>query len=171
MNKIIFYLLLSYVIIILTGCKEKRQEPEYNDREIQVKYDSMAGNLIADTIIYDVIIKNPNPDDIWTEQCLGYLRRDEFVNQLFEAVYDKRANAYDFITGRKMSPRDLRKLEKNEDFEREKIGKIQFAEVWYFDTAKLALEKRILYMNLGYEVMGENSEIIGYKPVFRIYLN
>ncbi len=171
MNKIIVYLLLSYVIIILTGCKEKRQEPEYHDREIRVKYDSMAGNLIADTIIYDVIIKNPNPDDIWTEQCLGNLRRDEFVNQLFEAVYDKRANAYDFVTGIKMSPRDLRKFEKTEDFGRDKVGKIQFAEVWYFDAAKLTMEKRILYMILGYEVMGDNSEIIGYKPVFRIYLN
>jgi hypothetical protein len=171
MNKTIVYLLLSYIIIILTGCREKRQEPAYNDRDTQLKYDSLAGNLIADTIIYDVIIKNPNPDDIWTEQCLGYLRKDEFVNQLFEAVYDKRADAYDYVTGGKMSPRDLRKFEKTADFGREKIGKIQFTEVWYFDAARLTMEKRILYMVLGYEVRGDNSEVIGYKPVFRVYLN
>jgi hypothetical protein len=171
MNKIIVYLLLSYVIIILAGCKDKRQEPAYKYRETEVRYDSLAGSLIADTIIYDVIIKNPNPDDIWTEQCLGYLRRDEFVNQLFEAVYNKRADAYDYITGAKMSPRDLRKFEKTEDFGRDKVGKIQFAEVWYFNDAKLTMEKRILYMVLGYEVKGDNSEVIGYKPVFRVYLN
>jgi hypothetical protein len=171
MKKIIAYLFLSYLIIFLTGCREKRQEPGYHDRQLKSAYDSLAGNLIADTIIYDVIIKNPNPDDIWTEQCLGYFRRDEFVSQLFKAVYDERAEAYDFITGKKMSPRDLRKFEKTEDFGRDKIGKIQFAEVWYFDADKLTMDKRILYMILGYEVMGDNSEIIGYKPVFRIYLN
>ncbi len=171
MNKFIIYLFLSYVIINFVSCKEKRQESMDHRQDIKYKPDSLAENMIADTIIYDVIIKNPYPDDEWTEKCLGYLKRDKFVDQLFDAVYNKQATVYDFFTGEKISPRDLRKVEKNEDFEREKVGKVQFAETWYFDAANLTMEKRIIYIVLGYEFKGDSTEVIGYKPVFRINLN
>ena len=171
MNKIVVYMFLSYAIIGYTGCKEDRKESRDYTREIILNKDSLKENLIADTIIYDVLIKNPNPDDEWAEQCLGYLNRGKFIDQLFDAVYNKQANAYDFFTGEKISPGDLRKIEKAGDFGREKVGKIQFAETWYFDAANLKMEKRIIYLVLGYELQGDSTEIVGYKPVFRINLN
>jgi len=171
MNKIIICLILSYAIISFTACKEKRQESGDYGREIKSDSGSLKESIIADTIIYDVIIKNPYPDDEWAEKCLGYLKRDKLVDQLFNAVYNKQASAYDFFTGEEISPRDLRKIEKTKDFGREKVGKVQFAETWYFDSASLAMEKRVIYLVLGYELLGDSTEIIGYKPVFRINMN
>ncbi|UCH14794.1 MAG: hypothetical protein JSV22_02235 [Bacteroidales bacterium] len=171
MNKTIICLSLVCSFLSFISCKESRQESsEYIETEKFVS-DSLAKNLIADTIIYEVIIKNPNPDDKWTEKCLEGFDKNSFVDQLFNAVYDKQATAYDFFTGSEITPRGLKKIERSKDFSREKIGKIQFSESWYYDSLNIKMEKRIISMVLGYELHGDDGEIIGYKPVFKINMD
>ena len=171
MKKTAVFLIISCSLLVLHGCKESGQEvPERTGVE---KYtsDSLVKNLIADTIIYEVKIKNPDPDDKWAEKCLASFDRNRFVDQLFNAVYDKRATVYDFFSGEELTPRGLKRIEKSKDFSRDNVGKIQFYESWYYDSLNLKMEKRIISMVLGYELYGDNGEIIGYKPVFKIYLN
>lgn len=171
MNKFIAGLIIICLVICYNSCRETGQETgEYSEAHIY-QGDSLLKNLIADTIVYDVIIKNPDPDDKWTEECLAGLDIDRFVNQLFDAVYNKNAVAYDFFSGKQITPGKLKRIERSNDFSREKIGKIQFSESWYYDSLNLFMEKRIISMVLGYELYGDNGEIIGYKPVFKIELN
>lgn len=159
------------IIICFPGCTESRQKPvDIVETEIIVR-DSTAMNLIADTIIYDVIIKNTDPDNDWTEKCLGKLNRNELIDQLFESVYNKQARAYNFFTGKVLKPAQLKRIEKDKDFDRSNIGKLQFTEAWYYDPSNIVLQKKILSITLGYELQGNNDLIIGYKPVFKIELN
>jgi hypothetical protein len=171
MNKIIINLIMLCLILSYLSCKENRQESKQHYEAGKYKIDSMVKNLIADTIIYDVIIRNPDPNDKWTEKCLAHFDRSRFVDQLFDAVYDKHAIAYDFFSGKKITPGGLKRIERSNDFSREKIGKIQFSESWYYDSLNLVMKKRIISLVLGYELFGDNGEIIGYKPVFKIDLN
>ncbi len=171
MNKTIVYLIMLCLILSYLSCKEERREAKQYYEADKYKVDSLVKNLIADTIIYDVIIKNPDPDDKWTEKCLAHFDRKSFIDQLFDAVYNKHAIAYDFFSGEKITPGGLKRIERSRDFDREKIGKIQFSESWYYDSLNLVMEKKIISLVLGYELYGDNGEIIGYKPVFKIDLN
>ena len=171
MNKIIITLIMLSLILSYLSCKGDRQEAKQYHEADKYKVDTMVKNLIADTIIYDVIIKNPDPNDKWAEKCLAHFDKIRFVDQLFNAVYDKNAIAYDFFSGKKITPGGLKRIEKSRDFNREKIGKIQFSESWYYDSLNLVMEKKIISLVLGYELYGDNGKIIGYKPVFKIDLN
>ncbi len=158
-------------ILCFHGCRESSEKSAEGVETKIITDDSLSINLIADTIIYDVIIKNTDPDNKWIEKCLGNLNRSELVDQLFDAVYDNKANAYNFFSGKKLRPADLKRIEKDKDFNRSKIGKLQFTEAWYYDPPKLLMQKRIISITLGHELPGNDGNIIGYKPVFKVYLN
>jgi hypothetical protein len=164
-------LIVLYIIICLSGCTESRKKPvDKGETEVTV-HDSLSINLIADTIIYDVIIKNTDPNNEWTEKCLGKLDRNTLIDQLFESVYNKQATAYNFFTGKELKPAQLKRIERDKDFDRSNIGKLQFTEEWYYDPSNIVMQKKILSITLGYELQGNDNRIIGYKPVFKIELN
>ncbi len=127
--------------------------------------------LIADTIIYDVIIKNPNPFDEWTTECLQYFDRANFVDDIFQAVYNKEIEAYSYFENETIRPNKLRKMEDNGEIVRDRIGKIQFTEKWYYNKNNLLFKKEILSVVLGEEIISQDSSIRGYKPIFRVSLN
>jgi hypothetical protein len=164
MKKVAF--ILTFVIL---ACSQK-QPVKQPSTESDLKA-SFSGTLIADTIIYDVIIRNTNPDDTWAENCLKGLKRGEFVDSIFAWVYSGKISAYDFDTHVALKKKDIQKLESEKDFARDKIGKIQFKERWFFDSGKLTMSKEILSIVLGYEVYDDAGELRGYKPVFLILLN
>jgi hypothetical protein len=131
---------------------------------------SAQGYLVADTIIYDVIIKNTNPDDEWTEHSLKNLNRSFLIDSILELAYSGRAQAFEYFTNELLDPKELRKLEQEREFSRESIGKIQFEERWYYSGTPPALHKEVLSMVLGYELFADSGEFRGYKPLFRIVL-
>ncbi len=171
MNKISVCMIMIFIIACCLSCKECIEKSE-NTAEASInKNDSLIMNLIADTIIYDVIIKNPDPDNEWTKKCLGNLNRTEFIDQLFDAVYHEKVRAYNFFSGKAIKPKDLKKIEKEKGFSRENIGKLQFTEAWYYDSQNLRMDKKIISITLGHELSQNIDDIIGYKPVFKIILN
>ncbi|MFP4059942.1 MAG: hypothetical protein ACLFUC_05610 [Bacteroidales bacterium] len=159
--------------IFLLGCRETPKE------RISRDYFSGADTsnyypghlIIADTITYDVIVKNPVPEDEWMKKSLEDLERNELIDYLFESVYTGDLIAYDVFSGDELSIREVEEIEKNPDFSRDKIGKIQFTERWFFKPTDLSLKKEVLAMVLGYETYDEDGLVWGYKPVFKIYLN
>lgn len=171
MCKISVSIIMIFTIICFLSCKESKVKSVITSEKTIHKGDSPDMNVIADTIIYDVIIKNPDPDNEWTKKCLGNLKRNEFVNKLFDAVYNEEASAYDFFSGKELKPRDLKKIEKEDGFNREQIGKLQFTEAWYYNSQNLIMDKKIISITLGHELFENNGDIIGYKPVFKIDLN
>lgn len=123
---------------------------------------------VADKIIYDVIIKIPNPDDPWEVEKLEGYRGDTMVSELFNAVYTEKINAYDYHTGKKLSPGEVRQAELRPGFDRNNIGKIQFTENWYYDPVSMAIEKEIVSIVLGYEKREIDGTLIGYEAAFML---
>ena len=52
-------ILFLFALLLSTSCRNFNTQ----NTQIVIKHDSVYGNMIADTIVYDVIIKNPNPED------------------------------------------------------------------------------------------------------------
>lgn len=128
------------------------------------------GFVIADTIIYDVIVSNPNPEDVWTEECLKHLNMNDLVDDLFEKIYSKEMIAYDFFSHTAMQVGDLEEMERSSEFSRERIGKIQFSEKWVLSEANQEFQKEIISIVLGYELYDAAGEVRGYRPIFKLYL-
>lgn len=160
-------ILLVIGLILSTSCRNfKSHSPQ-----VIIKHDSTHGSVIADTIIYDVVIKNPIPEDAWANECLKNLHHSSLMDSLFTLVYSQQAVAYDFFTQKPLKVKDIRRMEKEESFSRDNIGKIQFTEKWYFDASSLQLQKEVISIVLGYELINDEGMVYGYKPVFRLQLN
>lgn len=161
--------ILGIILLILVSISCKNEESKKtSNAEITP---SRSDNLLADTIIYDVIIKNPNPNDKWTTECLQYLNRTNFVDDIFQAVYNEEIEAYSYFENELIKPKKLQKMEKDGEVDRGLIGKIQFTEKWYYDKNNLAFNKEILSVVLGEEIISQDGNIRGYKPIFKVALN
>ncbi len=165
--KVQLILMLALAAILFAGC----HPCESAEKIVYAPAQRENLPVIADTIVYDVIIKNLNKEDFWTEECLRQLKRSSFMDSLFDGIYNKQILAYDFFSKKELNPRDIKKIENEDGYSRDAIGKIQFTEVWYFDSEKALLEKRVVSMVLGLEQFTSVGELKGYKPLFRINLN
>jgi len=127
--------------------------------------------LIARDIVTDVIIR-PDPDgDPWeTEKVEGY-KGDEFVNGIFSRIYDGTLTVYDYHSGEALEASDVRKLEKEFDNDRSKIGKLSFREDWYYSPSSNSLQKMTKSVTLGYELYNNFGKVYAYRAAFRADLN
>lgn len=126
--------------------------------------------LVAEDIIYDVIIKIPDREDPWEVEKLEGYQGDRMISELFNAVYTENIKAYDYHTGKRLSPDEIRKTELTPGFDRNNIGKIQFTENWYFNPATMDIDKEIVSIVLGYENREIDGTLIGYKAAFKLDL-
>ena len=127
--------------------------------------------LLADTIIYDVLISNPNPDDPWATKCLSRLNKKALIDSIFSLVYQERATAYNFETREKMTVKQVKKMESEAGYSRDNIGMIQFTEAWYLNPESAAMTKRVIQLVLGCNFYTSDGELFGHKPVLQIDLN
>ncbi len=162
--------------IFITGlalliCFSCNSPSSSNKSIVYLNADSVAGDLIADTIIYDVIIKNRDKTDLWSNESIRKLKRSAFIDSVFTSVYDGKTNVYDFFSDKKLTIHEVKQLEKSEGFSRDNIGKIQFYELWYYNSNLVIMQKKVVCMVLGMEHYSESGEFRGYKPVFKMNLN
>lgn len=160
--KIVAFILIA--ASFLTACKQADQGKE-QDKEPATITGSL---LVADDIIYDVIIKPPVEDDLWEQEKLMGYNGAAMINDLFDGIYSGEIKAFDYITGKPMSASDIKKIEKREGFERENIGKIQFTEKWNYDPVTNNFEKKINSIIFGYESRTEGMQRTGYLAAFKI---
>jgi hypothetical protein len=144
--------------LILFSCRQSDDISPLTDEKI----------LVAEDIIYDVIIKIPNSEDPWEVEKLEGYQGDRMISELFNAVYTEKIQAYDYHTGKKLSPDEIRKTELIPGFDRNNIGKIQFTENWYYNPATMDIEKEIVSIVLGYEDREIDGTLIGYKAAFKL---
>jgi len=130
-----------------------------------------SGFKVADTIIYQVIISNPNPEDTWTNNCLKGLNRKGLVDSIFSMAYDGRLTAFNHDTHEKLTIKQLKDIEKAHGFTRDDIGMIQFTEAWYFDPSTRSMTKKVLAMDLGYDYYSSEGDLVAYKSLFRVEMN
>jgi hypothetical protein len=166
--------LLGIVLIIFTGLTFTSCKHEWEKKEKHtINTDSISNNFIniADSINYGVVVRARDKNDEWQNKWLRSFDRREFVDFIFESVYSGRLQAYDYFEDEPVSIDQIKKLEDKEEFDRSKIGKIQFKERWYFDPSGLKMYKEVHSVMLAYEVYRENGKFRGYKPAFKVYLN
>lgn len=165
-NKVGLFISTLLLGVILYSCKcpetEVQTQKEIVATEVNPEY------VVADTIIYDVIIKNTDLEDMWKEKCLENLNHKAFVDTLFAWIYNEKHSAYDFFTREQLTPKDLKKLESEKGFSRDKVGKVQFYEVWYFDAQKMNMNKKVVSLVIGTENYKDSGEVKDYSPVFMI---
>ena len=154
-----------------TGCRDAWDAWEEKEQH-NLKTDSLASRYIsiADSINYGVVIKSRDTSDSWQKKWLKSFDREEFVDFIFEAVYEDRLQAYDYFTQKPLSVQALKELESRDDFRRSRVGKIQFKERWYFNTSSLQMVKEVYAVMLAYEVYRDDGTFRGYKPAFMVRL-
>lgn len=162
-TKHIVVITIMCFVVFCVSCRQKLHSE--SSRALQ---NEISGELLADTIIYSVVVKNPDPLDQWTEKCLSRLDRKRMVDQLFESVYDYEAEAFDYITEAPLSVSDVKAIEAKEDFSRDKVAKLQFWETWYYDEKNIVLNKQVLSILVAYEATTDDGSLLGYKAAFYI---
>lgn len=154
------------LLILFTTCRKHSSEMPVPVSG--VKQGMPSGIAVADTIIYQVIISNPNPDDTWTTRCLSRLNRKGLVDSIFNMVYSGRLIAVNRETHEKLTLKQLKDLEKGDGFTRDNIGMIQFTEAWYLDPVTRTMTKKVLAMDLGYNYYSSEGDLRAYKSLFRV---
>ena len=167
-----YFVSILIIPILFIGCKHCN-EPA---KSIIVSCDTLSKQIIADTIVYDLIIKNTSLTQEWKDQCqqyseLSHFNRNAFIDSIFSGIYDKRYKAFDFFSGKEILPEELLKLEKEQGFSRDGIGKIQFTETWYFDNQNRVFRKKVISMVFGLELLDPSGNVRGYKAILKVYLN
>jgi len=127
-----------------------------------------SDDIIADTIIYSVLIRNFEPSDTWASQRLQYVKSDTLINRIFESVYKGENTAYDYYTNKPLTPDEIKEIEKTEGFSRDLIQELQFEEIWFTAKDVSWFHKEVLSVNMGYGVFNQDGSQRGLKPVFRI---
>ena len=159
-------------LLLMAGISCSSEDTESPSDLSHAQTDSLSpGWLVADSILYDVVIKNPDPSDEWVNTNLKYLEREKWLDEIFSAIYHKKLKAFDYYTGEELSVRAVKKIEKETDFDRNKIAKIQFTEKWYFDSKTLTMNKKVIHMVIGYEYFNSHGELRGYKAAFTVKMN
>ena len=178
MYKYFFVILL--VSIFFASCSNNEQNTDNSDSTdvVSNKYkktgdfyvsENDESLIIADPIIYDVIVKNPDPADEWTDFCLQNADIDAIENILYNAIYQGRLTPYHYRLDSIIPIDSIRAFEaRNKE---EQIGKLQFEEQWYFNETTLTMYKIVSYITFGYEIINSQGEVYGYKPGFKVYLD
>ncbi len=127
--------------------------------------------LIAGDVVTEVIIK-PDPEgDPWeTEKVAGY-RGADFVESIFERIYDGTLTVYDYHSGEVLSADDVRKIEEDFGGDRSLIGKLSFTEDWYYFPSSNSLHKIAKSVTFGYELYNNLGKVYAYRAAFRADLN
>lgn len=154
------------ILLMVTACRQGREMPQPADSEKEGKI------LVAENIIYDVVIKPEREDDEWEAERLAGYRGEEMVSALFEAIYSGSADATDYFTGEKIKLSRLKKLEETGEYHRSDIAKLQFTENWYFNLVTLEIEKDVISIVPGYRYTAEMGDVpaTGYRALFSITL-
>jgi len=161
-KNILYFALVFSVAIISCNPKEPPQLISIGDDNLY--------ELIADTIITDVVILSPDGDE-WTDYTLRNLNKEILVNNIFEAVYNDELTPFEFFKNTPLNIEDIKELEKDPEFSREKIAKVQFEEAWYYDSDSQKMIKKVHSIMLAYEIYNSDGELKGYKPAFKVYFN
>ncbi len=164
-------LILSGIILIsCTGKERKSPAAEEPSDQIAISTDQSGVIKVAEHIVYDVEIINPHPDDQWMNECLEGLEREVLINFVFEGIYSGQFSAYDIFEGTPISARKIKKMEENNEFSRDRIGKFQFVEEWILDTIHLRYFKEVTEIRMGLQTFNQEGEVTSYAPLFRVVL-
>jgi hypothetical protein len=182
--KFLMLIAILFIVIISPTCKSDNAETKgandslTNKQKIEIpevkqgnfytdNIDKNKSVILADTIVYYTVIKNPDPEDNWQEKCLSRLNRKALANMIFNAIYNGRLTAYNFMTEQPMTIDEVKTMEK--EHPRTEIAKMEFTEEWYFNENDLSFSKKVNSIMLGYEERNMAGEVKYFAGV-KVYL-
>lgn len=144
-------------------------------------------NLIAKGFRSEALIQIREEDEMW----YGKIDQKKLVDAIFEAVYDGRVTAYDFISDEPLSIEEVKEIESSidtlyiENFEtgelemkvveadlrRDEITKVFLKEDWYFDEENFRLDKKVLGLAFAKESYDSKGNLRGHEPLFIVYFD
>lgn len=167
------FFIIALIIIATIGCnKTKREKHEAFEQEATIS-DTLTNTytVLADTISYGVVVRNKDTTDKWQKKWLKNLKLERFTDHLFQKIYSGKITPYSYFNEESLTIQDIKKLEEQEEFARDKIGKIQFKEIWYFDPDNMKMVKKVYSAMLAYETYNSDGSFRGYKPAFKVYFD
>jgi len=167
------FFIISLIIIASIGCnKTKREKHEvFEQKETISDTLPQTYKVLADTISYGVVVRNKDTTDKWQKKWLKNLKLERFTNHLFQKIYSGEITPYRYFNEEPLTIKDIKNLEEQEEFARDKIGKIQFKEIWYFNPDNMKMVKKVYSVMLAYETYNSDGSFRGYKPAFKVYFN
>jgi len=155
-----------FLLALLTACRGRTEE-QYSPTTGQ---EEMAGRgmiLIASDIVTEVIIR-PDPEgDPWEiEKVQGY-KGEVMINTIFDRIYDGSLKVYNYHTGEEMTASDVKRLEKEFDNDRSKIGKLSFTEDWYYNPVTNGMQRVTKSVVLGIQLYNDLGKVYAYKAAFQ----
>lgn len=127
--------------------------------------------IVADTIVYTVNVLPTDSTDEWETMRLKGLNRKKLVDAIFESVYQHKATVTDYFDGHQYSLDDVKEMEINDNFDREKIAQLQFYEQWQYDKSGIVFSKKVYKILVAYEQRDEDGVLQGYRAGFVIKTN
>ncbi|MDF1550822.1 MAG: hypothetical protein P1P88_23570 [Bacteroidales bacterium] len=176
---LLILLCLSSLLIFQNGCRNDVNETNENDSTAYKVPPAKTGNfyatnlnnanaiVLADSISYDVTIKNPDPQDTWTEEDIGRMDEAALANIVLNAIYNGRLTAYNYQTESPMSIKEVKAMETK--YPRESVARMRFTEEWYFNENELKFGKRVNAIMIAYEKFNTKGEV-RYIPGVKVYL-
>lgn len=158
--------LITLIIICTVSCRHKTSSPKFEKTIVSV--DSLKLRSYADTIVCDMVVKNPDKEDTWTEKCLSQLKRKALTDSIFDDIYKGKLLAFEYNTHRPLSINAVKKLEETTGYSRDIIGKFQFSEAWFYDKQHHSFIKKVQSIVFGFETYDQSGFVKGYKPLFKI---
>jgi c-di-AMP phosphodiesterase-like protein len=175
-RSLVFFIILILITHVIS-CKKIPNEQ--NKEKQKEKIDTLSTSfkrykkheVLADTISYGVVIKNKDTTNKWRKKWLKNLNREQFIDQIFNRIYSGELTPYSYFDEKQLSIKDIKSLEEKKEFNRNKIGKLQFKEIWYWNPEKKQMIKEVYSIMFAYERYNSDGSFRGYKPAFKIYLN
>lgn len=149
-----------FALLAMYSCTEQTGSIEQVDR-FPEHY-----NTWADTIVYEVLITNPDSLNEWESTKLKDVNAKRVVDDIFTMIYNGEKKAYNYYSNESLSIKDIEDIEARDDFSRDKVGKLQFTEIWKMDIANHKMDKKVLSILLAYELYNDSNKLRGYKAAF-----
>lgn len=179
MKRPVLLMIVLSIFFSMAACKEKKD----NENKL----------VLTERIQYPVFIKSPYDEetDWWRENMEGP-KREKFVDIILDAALSGKVKAYDYITEEPLSKNQIEGIFNRSDtlmltrtkppyeeydtvintrLDRRLIHRITFLEEWYFDESNFKMEKKVVGIAPAITSYGDSSEILGYKPLFWVFLD
>jgi hypothetical protein len=143
-------------------------QPSLNTLE-ERKMDELNNvKIVADSIQYRAVIASNDPT---IKDYVKTLKHGEFIDFIFESLYNGKLKAYSFENNKLLSLEEIKSIEKQEGFKRELVGNIFFNEQWLINEKTGQLYKKVNNMVFGYELYNSTGDLKGYKPMFKVVVD
>lgn len=141
-----------------------------NDRagDSKESADFTTQNLIADTIYYPVRIKNIDANDEWAAQRLKNLNHQKLVDDIFDAIYANKAQAFNYLTDARVDAKTIQEQETDGTIKRADIVELEFRETWWYNTDRSVFKKEVQSILVASALYDSDGSMRGMKALFYV---